>query len=148
MTAPVLVATHGSLDADAVVARAAHLAAAFGTGLHAVSVVAPLDVPAPVAPAGAAKLAEADEQHAAQADAALRRAAEIGGKHGLDVVAHRRRGEPASAIVGVADEIGAQVIVLGNRGLDPAGRYVLGSVPERVVFDAHDHDVLVVRWPG
>ena len=31
------------------------------------------------------------------------------------------------------------------REIGAAGRYVLGSVPERVLFDPHDHDVFVVR---
>jgi nucleotide-binding universal stress UspA family protein len=34
--------------------------------------------------------------------------------------------------------------VVGNRGLDPAGRYVLGSVPEAVLH-ATACDVLIVR---
>lgn len=69
----------------------------------------------------------------------------VGGSHGLELVPHLAQGEPAAHIVSVADEIGAELIVIGSRGLDAAGRYVLGSVPERVLFDAHGHDVLVVR---
>lgn len=145
MSEPVLVATHGTPDADAVVRRAATLADAFGAQLHAVSVIQPIDVHAPVGPPGAAKLVEANAALEDQAAAALRRATEIGAAHRCEVVEHVRRGEPAHAIVQLADDIGAGVIVIGSRGLDPAGRYVLGSVPERVLFDAHGHDVFVVR---
>ena len=64
---------------------------------------------------------------------------------GLVVTEHLVEGEPAAQIAHVADTIGADLIVLGSRGLDPAGRYVLGSVPERLLFDPHGHDVVVVR---
>ena len=145
MTSPILVATHGSADADAVLNRAAEFAAAIGADLHAVSVVQPLEVGAPVGPAGASKIAEAGREAERRSQAALARAAEIGGEHGLEVVPHERHGEPAASIVAVADHVGAMMIVVGSRGLDAAGRYVLGSVPERVLFDPHGHDVYVVR---
>lgn len=145
MTNPVLVATHGSADADTVLERAATLAAALGAALHAVCVVQPIEVHAPIGPAGAEKIADTRREHEQQAAAALRRAHTIGAKYGLDVVEHVRHGEPANAIADVADEVGAALIVLGSRGLDAAGRYVLGSVPERVLFDPHGHDVYVVR---
>jgi nucleotide-binding universal stress UspA family protein len=61
------------------------------------------------------------------------------------VTEHLVQGEPAAQIAHVADTIGADLIVLGSRGLDASGRYVLGSVPERLLFDPHGHDVLVVR---
>jgi len=148
MTAPVLVATHASPDADDVLARAAGLAAAFGTELHAVSVVPPIEIAAPVAAPGASVITDAEHRLEARAAAAIERARGVGREHGLDVVAHIRHGEPAVSIALVADEIGAGLIVVGSRGLDPAGRYVLGSVPERVLFDPHGHDVFVVRTTG
>jgi nucleotide-binding universal stress UspA family protein len=76
---------------------------------------------------------------------ALSQAMIIGRSAGVEVHEHLAQGEPAAQIASVADEIGADLIVIGSRGLDPAGRYVLGSVPERVVFDPHGHDVCVVR---
>ena len=145
MTAPVLVATHGSPDAELVLARAISLAVALEAELHAVSVVPPMEIGAPLGDAGVAAVTEAEHELEALADAALERARAVGGQHGLDVVPHVRRGEPAESIAIVADEVGAALIVLGSRGLDAAGRYVLGSVPERVLFDPHDHDVFVVR---
>ncbi|NND75401.1 MAG: universal stress protein [Ilumatobacter sp.] len=148
MTPPILVATHGTAGADHVVRRAAALADAFDSPLHVISVVQPIDVHAPIAPAGAAKLAEAAETLETQATTALGSAAEIAAESGVGVVEHVRHGEPAHEIVQLADEIEAGVIVIGSRGLDAAGRYVLGSVPERVLFDAHGHDVHVVRAPG
>ncbi len=148
MTGPVLVATHGSPDADQVLTRASELAAALGAELHAVCVIAPIEIGAPVGAAGGAAITEAEHELEHAATVALERARELAAQRGLAVVEHRRHGEPADAIATVADEVGASMIVLGSRGLDAAGRYVLGSVPERVLFDPHDHDVYVVRTAG
>jgi nucleotide-binding universal stress UspA family protein len=53
-------------------------------------------------------------------------------------------GDPAAAIVAEAREWGADLIVVGTRGLSLAGRLVLGSVSTKVLHDA-PCDVLVVR---
>jgi nucleotide-binding universal stress UspA family protein len=70
---------------------------------------------------------------------------------GVEVAkAHLRTGEPDGGIVGLSEEIGAGLIVMGSRGLGPVGRLLLGSVCEGVVHDARD-PVLVARgeeaWP-
>jgi nucleotide-binding universal stress UspA family protein len=36
------------------------------------------------------------------------------------------------ALVGVANDVGADLLVVGNRGLSGARRFVLGSVPNKV----------------
>jgi nucleotide-binding universal stress UspA family protein len=145
MHSPVLVATHHSATADHVVERAARLAVAVGAELHAVSVVPDLVITAAIGSAGAEALTrEADAQREACAHA-LTRAAALGRELGAEITQHLLQGEPAAQIAHLADTIGAGLIVLGSRGLDAAGRYVLGSVPERLLFDPHGHDVLVVR---
>lgn len=145
MTAPILVATHVSKTADPVVERAASFAAALGVELHAVSVVPDLSVGAPVGGAGAEAIARRVDTVRAECAEALARARAIGESAGVAVREHLVQGEPAARIAAVADEVDAGLIVLGSRGLDAAGRYVLGSVPERLLFDPHGHDVLVVR---
>jgi hypothetical protein len=45
----------------------------------------------------------------------------------------------------IADEVHAATIVVGDRGLNPAGHYVLDSVPAAVALHAKHHDVLIVR---
>jgi nucleotide-binding universal stress UspA family protein len=55
---------------------------------------------------------------------------------------HVWKGEPADALVRIADEQAAQMIVVGNRGMTGARR-VLGSVPNRVSHHA-SCDVLIV----
>jgi nucleotide-binding universal stress UspA family protein len=145
MHAPVLVAAHHSSTADQVVERAARLAVAVGAELHVVSVVQDLVVGAAVGPAGAEALTRQSDEHRRTCQEALTQAAALGRGLGATVTEHLVHGEPAAQIAHVADVIGADLIVLGSRGLDSAGRYVLGSVPERVLFDSHGHDVLVVR---
>jgi nucleotide-binding universal stress UspA family protein len=145
MHGPVLVATHHSSTADQVVARAARLAVAVGAELHVVSVVPDLVIGAAVGAAGAEALTRQSDAQRETCAEALARAAAVGRDLGVVVTEHLVQGEPAAQIAHVADTIGADLVVLGSRGLDAAGRYVLGSVPERLLFDAHGHDVLVVQ---
>ena len=45
-------------------------------------------------------------------------------------------GRPADTIVEQADKLGADHIVIGARGLNPGGKWLLGSVSDRVVQQA------------
>jgi nucleotide-binding universal stress UspA family protein/nitrite reductase/ring-hydroxylating ferredoxin subunit len=55
-----------------------------------------------------------------------------------------RQGDPAEEILAVAREVGADLIVIGNKGMTGAKRFFLNAVPEKVV-DMSDRDVLVAR---
>ena len=44
---------------------------------------------------------------------------------------YAREGDPADAILDVAEERGADLIVVGNKGMTGAKRFLLGSVPEQ-----------------
>jgi nucleotide-binding universal stress UspA family protein/nitrite reductase/ring-hydroxylating ferredoxin subunit len=55
-----------------------------------------------------------------------------------------REGDPSQAIVDVAHEVDADLIVVGNKGMQGAKRFFLNPVPEKVV-DLSDRDVLVAR---
>lgn len=145
MAGPILVATHLAKTADLVIERAAHLATALGVELHAVSVVPDISVGAQLGGAGADAIAHRVDTLRAACAQALAEVTTIGQSVGLDVHEHLVHGEPAAQIATIADEIEADLIVVGSRGLDSAGRYVLGSVPERLLFDPHGHDVVVVR---
>jgi nucleotide-binding universal stress UspA family protein len=50
----------------------------------------------------------------------------------VKVEIHAVPGEPADALIGVAKEVGADLLVVGNRGMSGARRFVLGSVPNKV----------------
>jgi nucleotide-binding universal stress UspA family protein len=60
------------------------------------------------------------------------------------VQTHAREGDPADAILDVAEEINADLIVVGNKGMTGARRFLLGSVPNKVSHHA-PCSVIIVR---
>jgi nucleotide-binding universal stress UspA family protein len=65
-------------------------------------------------------------------------------KEGLEVQTHPVEGEPAEAILSVAEETDADLIVVGNKGMTGARRFLLGSVPNNVSHHA-PCSVIIVR---
>ena len=65
----------------------------------------------------------------------------------LDVETHPREGEPADAILDVAEEIEADLIVVGNKGMTGARRFLLGSVPNKISHHAKT-SLLIVNTTG
>jgi len=51
----------------------------------------------------------------------------------VKLVAHMRRGDPARQVVGLAEELAADLVVMGTRGLTGVQHLLLGSVAEHVV---------------
>ncbi len=70
------------------------------------------------------------------ADAALQVLSFIPKNRGVEPTLHLVSGEPAAAIIETADKVGADLIVVGNRGMKGARR-VLGSVPNSVAHGAN-----------
>jgi nucleotide-binding universal stress UspA family protein len=66
---------------------------------------------------------------------------EVGGKVAQ---AHAKVGRPDAEIVKLAEELGADLIVVGSRGFGPLKRVLMGSVSESVLHHAHT-SVLVAR---
>jgi nucleotide-binding universal stress UspA family protein len=60
------------------------------------------------------------------------------------VQTHPVEGDPAEAVLSVAEETKADLIVVGNKGMTGARRFVLGSVPNNVSHHA-PCSVLIVR---
>jgi nucleotide-binding universal stress UspA family protein len=58
---------------------------------------------------------------------------------GLVSGAHLLEGRAADEILDLAGQIGAELVVMGSRGLGPVGRIALGSVSETVIHHS--------RWP-
>jgi nucleotide-binding universal stress UspA family protein len=63
---------------------------------------------------------------------------------GVDVETHAREGDPADAILDVAEEQQADLIVVGNKGMTGAKRFLLGSVPNKVSHHA-PCSVMIIR---
>ncbi len=63
---------------------------------------------------------------------------------GVAVEVFARQGDPADAILDVAEERGSDLIVLGNKGMTGAKRFLLGSVPNKVSHHA-PCSVLIIR---
>jgi nucleotide-binding universal stress UspA family protein len=52
-----------------------------------------------------------------------------------------KRGSPAETMIGVAEEVGADLIVVGSKGMRGARR-MIGSVPNRVAHGAPCHVIV------
>ena len=65
---------------------------------------------------------------------------------GVKAEYHAAKGDPAEAIVRVADHIGADLIVVGNKGMKGVRR-VLGSVPNSVAHQANCSVLIVDTVP-
>ena len=66
-------------------------------------------------------------------DATLRKVEERARDRSIDAVSEAREGDPADVLCEIAEQHGADVIVVGNRGMH---RRVLGSVPNSVSHKA------------
>jgi nucleotide-binding universal stress UspA family protein len=74
-------------------------------------------------------------------EATLRDAEELADQRGLKWTSEAREGDPADVLVDVAEEHGADVLVIGNKGMH---RRVLGSVPNSVSHKANC-SVMIVK---
>jgi nucleotide-binding universal stress UspA family protein len=141
----IVVGTDGSETAREAVRQATDLANRLGASIHLVSAYEPVpegrlqeerrevpeDLQWMVNPREdvTSKLEEAQEE--------LKQA-------GVDVDVHAREGDPADAILDVAEEKGADLIVVGNKGMTGAKRFLLGSVPNKVSHHA-PCSVMIIR---
>jgi nucleotide-binding universal stress UspA family protein len=137
----IVVGTDGSETAGEAVRQAAELARLCGARVHLVCVYEPV---ARGADDGEGRAEEwvAGTRHAV--DATLDRAASVLAAAGVEVEVYAQRGDPADAILDVAEERNADLIVVGNRGRTGAKRFLLGSVPNRISHYA-PCAVLIIR---
>lgn len=103
--------------------------------LHFVCVVEPH------APIAAVPAKHVDYQYTERVQQALADvvATELNAVKAIDQVhffVHVRIGKPAAEILALAREVGADLIIVGSRGLTGVGHLLLGSVAEKVVREA------------
>ena len=145
MFGSIVVGTDGSETAREAVRQATDLAKAVGARINLVSAFEPI---------GNQRLREErtqvpdDMQWMVNAredvDATLRKAAETIGETGVEVETFARQGDPADAILDVAEEQNADLIIVGNKGMTGAKRFLLGSVPNKVSHHA-PCSVMIIR---
>ena len=141
----IVVGTDGSETAAEAVRQATELARLTGATLSIVSAYSPVSGRRV---SGEQQQAPADVQYELGPredvnfflDAA---AAEVKEK-GVEVQTHPVEADPADAILNVAEETKADLIVVGNKGMTGARRYLLGSVPNNVSHHA-PCSVLIAR---
>jgi nucleotide-binding universal stress UspA family protein len=142
----IVVGTDGSDTAAEAVRQAIDLAKLTGATLSIVSAYAPVP-----------KRRVQSEQEGVPADVAyeigpredvnlvLDAAAATARAAGVDEVrTHPVEADPADAILDVAAQVKADLIVVGNKGMTGARRYLLGSVPNNVSHHA-PCSVIIVR---
>jgi nucleotide-binding universal stress UspA family protein len=141
----IVVGTDGSETAAEAVRQAVDLAKLAGATLSIVSAYAPVS-----------KRRVQGEQAGAPADVqyeigpredvnlVLEAAAAAARKEGIDVQTHPVEADPAEAILNVAEQTNADLVVVGNKGMTGARRYLLGSVPNNVSHHA-SCSVIIVR---
>jgi nucleotide-binding universal stress UspA family protein len=141
----IVVGTDGSETAGKAVDAAVELARVCGATLELVSAYEPVP---------AARLRDEARQMPADlqwmvnpredVDATLVEAAGRAAAAGVTANPHAREGDAADAILDVAEELGADLIVVGNKGMTGAKRFLLGSVPNKVSHHA-PCAVLIIR---
>lgn len=145
MFGSIVVGTDGSDTANEAVRQAIELAKRTGDELLVVSAYEPV-------PEGRLRSERLDAPEDLQwainprqdVEATLREAAERIQASGVGVQTFAREGDPADAILDVAEERNAGLIVVGNKGMTGAKRFLLGSVPNKVSHHA-PCSVLIIR---
>ena len=138
--AKILLATDGSEEAELAARTAADLATKTGSELHLVHVLV-LPPETLHDPFGTAAREEFEKRGRARLEVLTEKLEASGG---AVEGAHFRVGSPDAEIVAQAEEVGADMVVLGSRGLGAMRRALMGSVSDSVVRHAHC-PVLVVR---
>jgi nucleotide-binding universal stress UspA family protein len=141
----IVVGTDGSETASEAVRQAIDLAKLSGATLSIVSAYAPVS-----------KRRVGSEQADAPADVqyeigpredvnlVLQKAVADAKKEGVEAQPHPVEEDPSEAILKVAEQTNADLIVVGNKGMAGARRFLLGSVPNKVSHHA-PCSVIIVR---
>ena len=145
MFGSIVVGTDGSETAEEAVRQAVDLAKAVGAKLQLVSAYEPVSNQ---------RIREERQQAPddvqwsinprEDVDGTLAEAADVAEQAGVQVERFARQGDPADAILDVAEETKADLIIVGNKGMTGARRFLLGSVPNKVSHHA-PCSVLIIR---
>jgi nucleotide-binding universal stress UspA family protein len=133
----IVVGTDGSETAGQAVRQAIELAKLTGASLNIVSAFAPVS----------SRRVQGEQQGAPEdiqyelgpredVNIVLDGAAGQAKQDGIEVQTHAVEGDPADGILNVAEDTKADLIIVGNKGMRGARRFLLGSVPNKVSHHA------------
>jgi nucleotide-binding universal stress UspA family protein len=131
----IVVGTDGSPTAEEAVRVAAEMAALCNTQLHVGSAFR--KVPLRKLQQQRASMPEEfawDVHDRSEVDVTLGRAAKAAEAAGATCLLHAAEDDPVTAILDVAEQEGAELVVVGNKGME---RRLLSSVPNSVAHRAH-----------
>jgi nucleotide-binding universal stress UspA family protein len=136
----IVVGTDGSERAGKAVRDAMALAKVSGAELHAVNVVHPA-----VTIGFNDSRAQQDQVNTMRDEAEKIRSQLLADAEaeGVSLKVHNPGGDAAKALLGTAENVSADLVVVGNRGMSGMKRFVKGSVPNTVAHECHC-DVLIV----
>jgi nucleotide-binding universal stress UspA family protein len=139
----IVVGTDGSDTAAIAVQAAGELAQSMGAHVHVVSAYEP--VSARVEGGGGPESAAWEVGPNVEVETVLEHAAGAMRTKGVECETHARKAaDPADAILKVAEEHEADLIIVGSKGMHGAKRFLLGSVPNKISHHA-TCSVLIVR---
>ena len=131
MYSTIVVGADGSDTASEAVKHAAELARRFDAHLHIVSAYKP----SPVSTRGLPPEVSDAVRDGSKVETLLADLASRLRPTGIKISTHACKGDAAEAIIGVAGDENADLIVVGNKGMKGARR-VLGSVPNSIAHQA------------
>jgi nucleotide-binding universal stress UspA family protein len=137
----ILVATDGSREARAAIESAVELARDEGARLVCVHVVSVLDLGAHE---NGGHAAPPQRVPRVEDDSVLTEALQLADAAGVDAHAELLVGYPPKQILRLADDVGADLIVVGSRGLGGLKSMIVGSTSREVLLHAK-RPVLVIR---
>jgi nucleotide-binding universal stress UspA family protein len=139
--ASIVIGTDGSSRADRALDEAIDLAKSEGARLRIITAYSDSQpIRAPIRSSARAEMVDLRRV----AEQVVSRAARKASARGVEVDYDAYEGDPADVILDAAREYGADLIVVGNKGMTGATRYLLGSVPNKVSHHA-PCSVMVVR---
>ncbi len=137
MFSRIVVGTDGSPTSLDAVRQAAELAVAGGGEVHVVTAVRDAAdlalLPEMAAALPSSSFTASLDAHAAEV---LARAEAVARDAGATTSTHAFRGEASDVLCRAAEDLKADLLVVGNKGMTGAARFLLGSVPNRCAHHA------------
>ena len=131
MLSSIVVGTDGSETSHEAVRQAAELAKRFDARLHIVCAYTPVAVRVQ---SGSPEQGEWNVGPHVMGEQVLSRASALA--RGVEVETHPCPGDAPEALIEIAEQERADLIVVGNKGMHGARRFMLGNVPNKISHNA------------